>query len=198
MRSQIMSRAEPMIVSLLGLICCLAMLGSNCLAVESLYSDVKAHDVGDVVTVIIMEKTLASNSSKITTGKDTRFATQGEEGTGGLDFIPGFSAVANISREHEGSGVTERKGSIVSKIAAIVVERRDNGCLVLRGEREIVINDEKEMLVLTGTVRPHDISTSNLVYSTDMAETKITYKGKGLVTSGSKPSIIARIISLFF
>ena len=52
--------------------------------------------------------------------------------------------------------------------------------------------------MLTGMVRPRDISTGNVVYSTDIANAKIMYKGKGLVTSGSKPSILARLVSLIF
>jgi flagellar L-ring protein precursor FlgH len=167
-------------------------------AYESLYSDVKAAGVGDIVTVIILEKTLASNSSKISTGKATSFALAGEEGTGGLDFIPGFSANADMARDHEGNGVTERRGSIVGKMAAVVTEVGASGCLAIKGEREIMINDERETLVLTGMVRPRDISTGNVVYSTDIANAKIIYKGKGLVTSGSKPSILARLVSIIF
>lgn len=165
---------------------------------ESLYSDVKAARVGDIVTVVILEKTLASNSSKLSTDKATSFLVNGDEGTGGLDFIPGFSATADMERVHEGNGTTERRGSIVGRMAAVVTEINPNGCLVIKGERELVINDEKETLVLTGTVRPRDISTGNVVFSTDVANAQITYKGKGLVTSGSKPSILARLVSLIF
>jgi len=176
---------------------CLAWpLGSG--AYESLYSDVKAAGVGDIVTVIILEKTLASNTSKISTDKATSFALSGEEGTGGLDFIPGFSANADMSRNHEGTGTTERRGSIVGRMAAVVTEVGANGCLAIKGEKEILINDERETLVLTGLVRPNDISTANVVYSTDIANAKILYKGKGLVTSGSKPSLLARLISIIF
>jgi flagellar L-ring protein precursor FlgH len=171
---------------------------SMCGAVESLYSDLKASQVGDVVTVIITEKTLATNSAKISTSKDTKFGAQGEEGTGALDFVPGLSMDATISRGHDGTGVTKREGSIFGRMAAIVVEVLDNGCLVIKGEKEIVVNDEKEMLVITGIVRPQDITTGNQVYSTNIANTTITYKGKGLVSSGAKPSIISRILSLFF
>jgi flagellar L-ring protein precursor FlgH len=174
------------------------LVASECKAYESLYSDNKASKVGDILTVVIMERTLASNSSKLSTGKETRFGLGGEEGTGALDFIPGFTASADMSREHEGEGSTQRSGSIVGKLAAIVEQVNENGCLVIKGQREIIINDEKEVLVLTGMVRPQDISTGNVVYSTDIANTQITYKGKGQVTSGSKPSIISRIVSLFF
>jgi flagellar L-ring protein precursor FlgH len=183
---------------LVGVFPCFLLTALDCAAVESLYSDVKAASVGDIVTVVIVEKTLASNSSKIATGKDTRFSATGEQGTGALDFIPGFSASANLGKQHEGSGATERQGTIVGRMAAVVVEVLDNGCLMIQGERQIVVNDEKETLVLSGLVRPQDITTSNVVYSTDMANATITYKGKGLVTSGSKPGIIARIVSLFF
>ena len=167
------------------------------LAFESLYSDLRASGVGDVVTVVIMERTLASNSSRLDTEKESRFFTSGES-SGALDVIEPFGLAANIGRDHEGEGVTERKGSIVGRMAAVVVAITGNGNLEIRGEREIVVNDEKEILTLTGVVRPQDISTDNVVYSTDMANARIQYKGKGLVTSGSKPGIIARILSLFF
>jgi flagellar L-ring protein precursor FlgH len=167
------------------------------LALESLYSDLRATRVGDVVTVVIVERTLASNSAKLSTEKDTRFFTQGE-GSGGLDMIEPFGLNANIGREHEGTGVTERRGSIVGRMAALVVGVTENGNLEIRGQREIVVNDEKEILTLTGVVRPQDVSTDNVVYSTDIANTQIEYKGKGLVASGNKPGILTRIISLFF
>jgi flagellar L-ring protein precursor FlgH len=170
---------------------------STAAAFESLYSDVRAAEVGDIVTIIIMEKTLASNSSRLDTEKDSKFFTEGE-GSGPIDFVRPFSLSANIGREHEGAGITERAGSIVGKMAAVVVGRSPNGNLEIKGEREIVINDEKEILTLTGTVRPQDISTGNVVYSTDIANTRILYRGKGLVSSGSKPGIISRIVSFFF
>ena len=175
----------------------MSLLGT-CWAGESLYGDLKASKVGDVITVIITEKTLATNTAKVSTSKDTRFAAEGEEGTGALDFVPGLSMDATLSRGHDGVGVTKREGSIFGRMAAVVVEVLDNGCLVIKGEKEISVNDEREMLVITGIVRPQDITTENQVYSTDIANSKITYKGKGLVTSGSKPSIISRILSIFF
>ena len=163
----------------------------------SLYTDLKAVNVGDVVTIIILEKTMASNSSGLDTEKESRFFTEGS-GTGPMDFVNPFSLSANIGREHEGRGSTERAGSIVGKMAATVVSVTPNGNLEIEGKREIVVNDEREILTITGTVRPQDISTDNIVYSTEIANTQIEYRGKGLVTSGSKPGIISRIVSLFF
>lgn len=163
----------------------------------SLYTDLKAVGVGDVLTIVIIEKTTASNSSGLDTEKDSRFSTEGS-GTGPMDFVNPFTLNASIGREHEGRGSTERAGSIVGKMAAKVVSVAANGNLEIEGRREIVVNDEKEILTVTGTVRPEDISTDNIVYSTDIAGMQIEYKGKGLVTSGSKPGIISRIVSFFF
>jgi flagellar L-ring protein precursor FlgH len=170
---------------------------AGCRAQGSLYTDLKATDVGDVVTILIVEKTMASNSSALDTEKESSFSTDGS-GTGPMDLVNPFSLSANIGREHGGRGSTERAGSIVGKMAATVVAVTPNGNLEITGTREIVINDEKEILTITGTVRPQDISTDNMVYSTAIASMQIEYRGKGLVTSGSKPGIISRIVSLFF
>jgi flagellar L-ring protein precursor FlgH len=193
-----MPNTKLTVVTLLMFMVCVLGSMSDLVASGSLYTDLKARGVGDIVTVVITEKTLATNSSKISTGKETKFSTEGENGTGAFDFLTGFSMSANIGREHEGAGTTERTGSILGKMAAVVTEVTAGGNLVIKGEKEIAVNDEKEILVLTGIVRPQDISTNNIVYSTDIASTQITYKGKGLITSGSKPSIFARIIGWFF
>jgi flagellar L-ring protein precursor FlgH len=163
----------------------------------SLYTDLKARNVGDVLTIVIIEKTMASNTSGLDTEKDSRFSTEGV-GTGPMDFVNPFTLSASIGREHGGSGSTERTGSIVGRMAATVVGLAPNGTLQIEGRREIVVNSEKEILTVTGTVRPEDISTENVVYSNNIADMQIEYKGKGLVTSGSKPGIISRIVSLFF
>lgn len=169
-----------------------------CNGFESLYSDHKASKVGDIVTVIITERTLATNRARMMTEKESKFSASGNEGTGALDFIPGFSFDASLGKGHDGQGVTERSGTIIGRMAAVVTEVLENGNLVIKGEKEIMINNEKETLVLTGIVRPEDILMNNTVYSTNLANTSISYKGKGLVNSGSKPGIFARLIGLFF
>lgn len=188
---------RPRSVCAFAVLISVVLAAGAALAFESLYSDIRATRVGDVLTVVIMERTLASNSSRLDTEKDSRFFASGE-GSGALDMIDPFTLAGNIGREHEGAGVTERQGSIVGKMAAVVVGITANGNLEIKGEREIVVNDEKEILTVTGLVRLQDISTDNVVYSTDIANTQISYKGKGLVTSGSKPGLLARLVSLFF
>lgn len=189
------SLREP--VAALLAVCMAVGLASDCLAVKSFYTDLKAREVGDVITVMIVEKTLAQNTSSIVTEKETKIGTEGE-GAGPLDFISAFGLDGSLSKEHEGLGTTSRRGSIVGQMAAVVMEVLDNGNLIIQGEKQIVVNDEAEMLVVTGIVRPQDISGENVVYSTDIANTEISYKGKGMVSDYSRPSLLVRLLTWLF
>ena len=165
----------------------------------SLYADVKARAVGDIVTVAIVERASGSNSSRLSTSRDTDFDNDsGAGGTGLFSFVPEFGMSAEMKRDHEGSGQLTREGRLTARMAAVVTEIRPNGALVIHGEREVGVNEETEMLTLTGVVRPEDIGPGNVVYSTDIAEAKIQYSGKGLVTKGSRPGLITRLLSWIF
>ncbi len=164
----------------------------------SLYADVKARSVGDIVTVAIVERSSGSNSSRLTTRKNTKFNNDAAEGTGLFSFFPEFGMSAEIGRDHDGSGQLSREGRLTATMAAVVVEVRPNGDLKIEGEREVGINEEVEILKLTGVVRPEDIGSGNVVYSTNIADARITYQGKGIVTSGSRPNLLVRILSWIF
>jgi len=164
----------------------------------SLYSDVKARSVGDIVTVAIVERASGSNSSKLSTSRNTQFRNNADEGTGILDFFPDFGMNAEFDRSHDGSGQLSRQGQLTANMAATVTEVLPNGDLRIQGEREIGVNEETEILSLSGVIRPEDIAPGNLVYSTDIANAQISYKGKGVVTSGSRPNIFVRLLSWIF
>lgn len=164
----------------------------------SLYADVKARGVGDIVTVAIVERASGSNSSKLATSKNTKFNVDAQEGTGVLDFLPDMGMSSQFSRDHAGTGQGSREGRLTATLAATVTEVLPNGDLVIEGERVVGVNDEHEILTLRGTVRPADISSGNVVYSSNIANAEIEYKGKGSVTGGSKPNIFSRVLSWFF
>jgi len=75
---------------------------------------------------------------------------------------------------------------------------KPNGDLVIEGTRVLGINNDKEMLILTGIVRPQDISPSNTVYSYQIADAQISYKGKGAASDGGKPGWIIRFLNWIF
>ena len=69
-----------------------------------------------------------------------------------------------------------------------------NGNLLIEGKRSIFINDEKKNIVITGIVRPEDISTDNTVSSSYVADAQITYEGFGPLTDKTKPGFLSRVL----
>jgi len=166
----------------------------------SLFTDMKAGRTGDILTVLIVEQTSASNTARTETTKDSKFNLDAGPGFGTWPFgeIPVFGADGESKNESANEGKTTRTGPINSRMAVRVVGVQPNGDLVIEGTRVLGINNDKEMLVLNGTVRPQDISPQNTVYSYQIADAQITYRGKGVAANGGKPGWIMRFLNWIF
>jgi flagellar L-ring protein precursor FlgH len=165
---------------------------------QSLFSDIKAHSVGDVLTVLIVEQNRASNQVETKTEKSTKTNTSGGPGLGSLDFIPMFGAKADNSNKFDGKGENLRAGNIRARISVTVVGVKDNGDLIIEGHRIIGINGDEESIYLSGVVRSKDITPDNTVESHLIADAEITYTGKGNATTGSRPGFFTRLINWIF
>jgi len=165
---------------------------------QSLFADIKAHQVGDVLTVLIVEQSRASNQVETKTEKKTQINTSGGPGIGSLDFIPMFSAKADNSNKYNGKGENLRAGSIRAKMSVTVVELRDNGDLVIEGHRIIGINGDEESIYVSGVVRSKDISSDNTIESYLIADAEISYTGKGNATTASRPGFFTRLLNWVF
>ena len=165
---------------------------------QSLFADIKAHGVGDVITVLIVEQNRASNQVETKTEKSTDLSTSSGGGLGSLSFIPSFSAKANNSGKFDGKGENLRAGTIQAKISVTVTEVRDNGDLVIEGNRVIGINGDEESIYLSGIVRSKDITPDNTIASYQVADAEISYTGKGNATTGSRPGFFTRLLNWIF
>ncbi|RKX26766.1 MAG: hypothetical protein DRP45_02660 [Candidatus Zixiibacteriota bacterium] len=165
---------------------------------QSLFSDIKAHRVGDVITVFIVEQNRASQQVETKTEKSTKINTSGGPGVGSLSFIPMFGAKADNSNKFNGKGENLRSGSIRAKIGVTVVEVRDNGDLVIEGSRIIGINGEDETIYVSGVVRSKDVTPDNTIESYLIADAEISYTGKGNATTASRPGFFTRLINWVF
>lgn len=164
----------------------------------SMFSDRKAGTIGDIVTILVMEYSAASSEAKTETSKSN---DHGLYATGGMKisaYSPYFGARGNVKNGFKGDASVERSGRLQTKITATITEISPNGNLVLQGSRMMTVNGENEEAVITGVVRPEDISTHNTVYSFQVADAKITYKGKGVVRNGQRPGLIARFFNWIF
>jgi flagellar L-ring protein precursor FlgH len=164
----------------------------------SMFTDTKAHNLGDLLTVIIFEDAQASNSSQMNSEETGEFSTSGGPGGGPLDFIPLFGVDSKNSNKYDGKGSNSRKGSIKARMTVEVVAERMNGDLAIHGTRVLDINSEKEVMALSGVVRRADINPDNTIYSYNIANAQITYTGKGPASDGSKPGVITRLLNWIF
>jgi len=158
----------------------------------------KAHQVGDILTILIEEQNRASNQVETKTEKSTQISTSGGPGLGSLDFIPMFGAEADNSNKYDGKGENLRSGTIRAKITVTVTDIKANGDLIVEGHRIIGINGDEESIYVSGVVRPKDISADNTVYSHLIGDAEITYTGKGNANSGARPGFFTRLINWIF
>jgi flagellar L-ring protein precursor FlgH len=163
----------------------------------SLFTDVRGHAVGDLVTILIMEESSAASSARTVTDKEHELGIEGE-GTGGLGAIPGFGLNGTSRNKFNGAATTARQGALRAKMTGMIVEVKENGNLVIEGTRSVKINNETETTILRGEVRRKDVTPDNTVYSYDLANVQITHLGKGAVNSGHRPGLLVRLFNLLF
>ncbi|MBI5058333.1 flagellar basal body L-ring protein FlgH [candidate division KSB1 bacterium] len=163
----------------------------------SMYADRIARDVGDIVTIQIVENTTASAVAGTNT-KSEYGASLSAGGTGALDFIPLLSGEGASKSEHKGDGRTTRQGRLYGTVTARVVEVLPNGYLRIEGQKSVVINGERQLTILSGVVRTDDITPDNSIRSDLIADAEITFKGKGALANSERPGIIARVFDWLF
>lgn len=149
---------------------------------NSLYSDVTARRVGDIITVTLSESTSASKSADTTTAKDSSVNLDTITGLGGQAVnIGGQSIQLGIgsSSDFSGDSAANQSNSLSGAISVTVVDVLPNNNLVIRGEKWLTLNHGDEYIRLTGIIRPADISPENEIVSTKVANARIQYSGTG-------------------
>lgn len=163
---------------------------------RSLFSDKRAYQVGDVVTILIVEYAIGQHEAGTETGSDSEFGVSAV-GSGDLSDT-NMGADAAWKHKFDGTGGTKRSGSLEGTMSARIVEITEEGNLVIEGERMITVNGEKQITKLRGVIRPEDVSGQNTVYSYRIAQAEISYTGKGDVNSAQKPGFFTKIINWIF
>jgi flagellar L-ring protein FlgH len=167
---------------------------------RSFFNDQRASTIGDILTVLIEidDKAEISNTSNRSRSGSTsaglgRFF--GLEET--LSTVIGGDSESLIEAEsestHNGTGAINREEKIELTVAAVIVDRLPNGNLVLAGRQEVRINGEVRELTVSGVVRPEDITSSNTINHTEIAEARISYGGRGQISAVQRPGWGQRI-----
>lgn len=165
---------------------------------NSLYSDVKARRIGDIITVNLRENTNASKSAGTTTTRESEVDLQPIVGLGGNAVNIGNESIqlgVDSSNEFTGDAQANQSNSLNGNISVTVIEVLPNQNLVIRGEKWLTLNNGDEYIRLTGIIRPADISPTNEIESTKIANARIQYSGTGTFASAQKQGWLSRFFS---
>ena len=169
-------------------------------AAGSLFADLKASKVGDIVTITVSETSAGSKASATSNSKAQSFTgslTFGGVGAGSQVSSPrgGLSIGpynGSFNKTFAGTGATSQTDSMTAYMTATVIDVLPSGNFLIRGSRWTKVNDELQQIVLEGVIRPADINTNNTVLSQNVAEAKIYLLGKGPVTQYQRPGWLGR------
>ena len=172
-----------------------------------LFSDHKAMHVNDIVTVVISETAKSSNTgtkqlSNVDSSKmgGALFSNTGAANSGVQAQMGGLNGYTNIglqtdsTRNFKGSGTAVKDASFTTTVSARVVKVLKNGNYFISGSREILIDDQKQIVQISGVIRPYDIDQNNRINSSQMSDAKILYKTEGDVERATKQGWGTRII----
>ena len=153
-----------------------------------LASDYKARQVGDLVTILVVQSLQATNTGNVATDRSFKASS-------GIDALAGHirtSGVENIfsprsSQTLQGKAQASSSSTLRTSLTGRIVAVLPGGNLVVEAEREIVMNNERQTILVRGVVRPGDLAPDNSVPSNAVANLELEVKGKGVVSEGTRP-----------
>jgi flagellar L-ring protein precursor FlgH len=165
-----------------------------------LFTDLKARRVGDLVTIQVTETSTSNREAETKVSKDDKneadFRTlfgintnRGGRERGRFNF--------SGKNDFDGKGTITRSDRVTAQIVARVVKVLENGTLLVEGRRAIAVNDETQLLTISGLLRPADISPENTAPSTALADVEIGLVGKGIIADKQSPGILNQIFDFF-
>ncbi len=173
-----------------------------------LYEDMRAMRAGDILTIKIAESHTGSKSADTSAERqstvDNSLSGSGNAYLGipglrlGGEATRGFGVNASAASKFGGKGATSRADTLTGTISAIVTEVLPNGDLRIEGRREVTVNSEKQIMMLSGVVRRVDVDTKNTVLSSSIADAKIEYSGLGVVDDVQRPGWFVRILDWIY
>lgn len=168
-----------------------------------LFTDAKAHNVGDLITVLIVERASATRKLGTKKSKKSSRKTALNSAFGGvtaiLDKNPGIGTSLgmdiNDASDFDGSGSTNNSDTLTASVTAVVTKVFPNGNMEITGRRQVSINHQPQALVFTGIIRPIDISSDNTIASAKVAQAVISYGSGGELAEVAHQGWLARSLN---
>lgn len=164
----------------------------------ALFEDRKARQVGDVLTVLLVEKTDAKKAAATNTSKENSVGIEGPTMLGRPVTIGGTEVLnfdISAERSFTGAGGSTQSNALTGSLSVLITRVLPNGNFVVRGEKQLALNQGSESVAIEGIVRPSDVGADNIVRSDRVANARIQYRGKGAVNDASTQGWIARFFN---
>jgi flagellar L-ring protein precursor FlgH len=171
----------------------------------SLFGNTNAHRIGDIITVVLDERTVSSKSSNVGVDKDSSLSLLengagtilGKELTKKLPLIGNITlpTSANQSRSFEGDASADQSNRLQGNISVTITDVMPNGNLVIRGEKWLKLNTGDEYIRISGMLRSLDVGLDNMVSSTKLANARIAYSGTGDLADSQKMGWLGRFFN---
>jgi len=176
--------------------------GSLWAEAPSLFTDAKARRVGDLVTVLVLEKASAtrqlgtkkSKSSSRKTDLTAGFGYLAALGAKGNTFNPSAGLDIADKKTFDGSGSTNNSDTLIASVTAVVTRLFPNGNMQIVGRRQVTINHQPQELTFQGVVRPVDIAPDNTIPSSKVAQAIISYGGGGELATVAHEGWLSRAL----
>jgi flagellar L-ring protein precursor FlgH len=155
---------------------------------SDLASDYKARRVGDLVTILVAQSLQSQNTGNVATDRNFKAssgidALAGHIKTSGVQNIFSPTSSQSLSGKAQASSSSSLRTSLTGRVVAVL----PSGLLVIEAEREIMMNNEHQTVLLRGLVRTGDLAPDNSVTSTSVGNLELELKGKGVVSDGVRP-----------
>ncbi len=158
------------------------------------YKNHVALEIGDLVMIIIAEKSTASQQASTETSQNTSLGAG--PGLGIFEFVENFSLKYDDKNGADGS--TTREGLLNAVVTAQIVGKQPNGNLIVRGFKTIDINGEKQEMEISGVIRSEDVQADNTIESRYMTDVEISFTGEGVVGDKQKAGLFEKLFNWLF
>ena len=163
----------------------------------ALWEDKRARRVGDIVTILLEEKTSTTKTTKTAITKDDSndMSVTSLLGTVPKFTLPGFmnnnvsltpTTTTDNKREFEGDASADQSNQLSGSITVTVIDVLSNSNLVVRGEKWMTFSEGDEFIRIEGIIRASDVNPDNTVLSTRLADARITYSGQGQLANAQR------------
>ena len=154
----------------------------------------RAHAVGDLVTVMLVENMTSAKTAGAKTQKSGQFSVTPPT-TGPLSFIKPSTLNASGGSSFNGQGNASQTSTLAGEVAVTIAEVRSNGTALVRGEKRMMLSQGQEWVQFSGIVRLGDIDQENRILSSQVADARVEYTGNGSVGRASREGWLSKFFN---